>query len=52
MNIKITALPKSFQIDMVYYPIGESFKNILLIVDIQSVKHGHIYYLKEQEKIY
>jgi hypothetical protein len=24
MNLKITALPKSFQIDMVYYPIGES----------------------------
>jgi hypothetical protein len=38
MNLKITALPKSFQIDMVYYPIGESFKNILLIVDIQSRK--------------
>ena len=38
MNLKITALPKSFQIDMVYYPIGENFKNILLIVDIQSRK--------------
>ncbi len=38
MNLRITALPKTFQIDMVYYPIGESFKNILLIVDIQSRK--------------
>jgi hypothetical protein len=37
-NLKITAAPRSFQIDMVYYPIGENFKNILLIVDIQSRK--------------
>ena len=37
-NLKITASPKTFQIDIVYYPIGESFKNILLIVDIQSRK--------------
>ena len=37
-NLKITAPPKSFQIDIMYYPIGEGFKNVLLIVDIQSSK--------------
>jgi len=37
-NLKITAPPKSFQIDIMYYPIGEGFKNVLLIVDIQSRK--------------
>ncbi len=36
--MRITALPKSFQIDVVYYPIGEGFENILLIVNIQSRK--------------
>jgi hypothetical protein len=30
MNLRITALPKSFQIDMVYYPIGESLKKYII----------------------
>jgi len=38
MNLKITALPKSFQIDIMFYPIGQGFKNVLLIVDIPSRK--------------
>ncbi len=38
MNLKITAAPKSFQIDMVYYPISENFKYVLLIIDIQFRK--------------
>ena len=38
MNLKITALPKSFQIDMVYYPIGENFKNINNGIACQSAK--------------
>jgi len=38
-NLKITALPRSFQIDiMMFYPIGQGFKNVLLIVDIPSRK--------------
>ena len=37
-NLRITALPRTFQIDIIFYPIGESHKNILLIVDIQSRK--------------
>jgi hypothetical protein len=37
-NLKITALPKSFQIDIMFYPIGQGFKNVLLIVDIPSRK--------------
>ena len=37
-NLKITAPPRTFQLDIMYYPIGTSFKNILLIVDIQSRK--------------
>ena len=35
---KITALPRTYQIDIMYYPIGENFRNVLLIVDIQSRK--------------
>jgi hypothetical protein len=38
MNLKITAAPKSFQIDIIFYPIGKTLKNVLLIVDIQSCK--------------
>ncbi len=38
MNLKITTVPKSFQIDIMYYPFGEKFKNVLFIVDIQSRK--------------
>jgi hypothetical protein len=38
MNLKITAAPKSFQIDIMFYPIGKTFQNVLLIVDIQSRK--------------
>ena len=37
-NLRITAPPKSFEIDMVHCPIGENVKNILSIVDIQSRK--------------
>jgi len=37
-NLKITAPPRTYQIDIMYYPVGTSFKNILLIVDIQSRK--------------
>jgi hypothetical protein len=37
-NLKITAPPRTFQLDIMYYPVGTSFKNILLIVDIQSRK--------------
>ena len=37
-NLKITAPPRTYQLDIMYYPIGENFKNILLIVDIQSRK--------------
>ena len=37
-NLKITAPPRTYQLDIMYYPIGESFKNVLLIVDIQSRK--------------
>jgi hypothetical protein len=33
MNLKITAAPKSFQIDIMFYPIGKSFKSVLLIVE-------------------
>ena len=38
MNLRITAPPRTFQIDIMFYPVGDSFKNILLIVDIQSRK--------------
>ncbi len=34
--LKNTAAPKSFQIDLVYYPTGEKFENVSLIVDMQS----------------
>ena len=37
-NLRITAPARTFQIDIIFYPIGESYKNILLIVDIQSRK--------------
>ena len=37
-NLRITAPPRTYQIDIMYYPVGTSFKNILLIVDIQSRK--------------
>ena len=37
-NLRITAPARTFQIDIMFYPIGESHKNILLIVDIQSRK--------------
>ena len=37
-NLKITAPPRTYQIDIMYYPVGENFKNVLLIVDIQSRK--------------
>ena len=37
-NSKITAPPRTYQLDIMYYPVGTSFKNVLLIVDIQSRK--------------
>ena len=37
-NLRITAPPRTYQIDIMYYPVGENFKNVLLIVDIQSRK--------------
>ena len=37
-NLKITAPPLTFQIDIMFYPIGDGHKNILLLVDIQSRK--------------
>ena len=37
-NLKITAPPKSFQIDIMFYPVGESHKIILLIVFLNSKK--------------
>ncbi len=36
--MRITAAPKSFQIDIIFYLIGQCFKNVLLIVDIPSRK--------------
>ena len=52
MNLKITAPPTTYQIDVMFYPIGESFKNILLIVDIPSRKCGHMLFLLHRVKIY
>jgi hypothetical protein len=52
MNLKITAAPKSFQIDIMFYPIGQTFKNVLLIVDIQSRKAWHMLYQLDQVKIF
>ena len=48
MNLKITAPPRTFQIDIMLYPVGDSFKNILLIVDIQSRKCWgyYIYFIR------
>ena len=37
-NLKITAPPRTYQLDIMYYLVGTSYKNILLIVDIQSRK--------------
>ena len=37
-NLKITAPPRTYQIDIMYYSIGTPFKIILLVVDIQSRK--------------
>ena len=37
-NLKITAKPRTFQIDVMYYKIGQSLKSFLLLVDIMSRK--------------
>ncbi len=53
MNLKMTAQPKSCQIDIMYYPIGKKFKNVLLIVDIQSRKAwAYVIYLLHLVKIF
>ena len=52
MNLEITAAPKSFQIDIMLYPIGKTFKNALLIVDIQSRKAwAYVIFTSSGEKI-
>ena len=38
MNLKITAKPRTFQIDIMFFKIGESQKAFLLLVDIMSRK--------------
>jgi len=38
INLKITAKPRTFQIDIMFYKIGQSLKPFLLLVDIMSRK--------------
>ena len=38
VNLKITAKPRTFQIDVMFYKIGQSLKPFLLLVDIMSRK--------------
>jgi hypothetical protein len=38
LNLKITAKPRTFQIDIMFYKIGQSQKAFLLLVDIMSRK--------------
>jgi hypothetical protein len=38
VNLKITAKPRTFQIDIMFYKIGQSLKPFLLLVDIMSRK--------------
>jgi hypothetical protein len=38
INLKITAKPRTFQIDIMYYKIGQSLKPCLLLVDIMRHK--------------
>ncbi len=38
VNLKITAIPRTFQIDVMFYKIGESLKLFLLLVDIMNRK--------------
>ena len=38
LNLKITAKPHTFQIDIMYYKLGQSLKSFLLLVDIMSRK--------------
>ena len=38
INLKITAKPRTFQIDIMFYRIGQSLKPFLLLVDIMSRK--------------
>ena len=38
VNLKITAKPRTFQIDIMFYRIGQSLKPFLLLVDIMSRK--------------
>ena len=50
-NLKITSPPRTFQIDIMLYPIGESFKNILLLI-YKAVNVGHMLFLLHRVKIY
>jgi hypothetical protein len=34
INLKITAKPRTFQIDIMYYKIGQTLKPFLLLIDI------------------
>jgi len=38
INLKITAKPRTFQIDIMYYKIGQTLKPFLLLIDIMSRK--------------
>ncbi len=38
INLKITAKSRTFQIDIMFYKIGQSLKAFLLLVDIMSLK--------------
>jgi len=38
INLKITAKPRTFQIDIMYYRIGQTLKPFLLLIDIMSRK--------------
>ena len=38
LSLKITAKPRTFQIDIMYYKLGQSLKSFLLLVDIMSRK--------------
>jgi hypothetical protein len=38
LNLKITAKPRTFQIDIMYFKTGQSLKSFLLLVDIMSRK--------------
>jgi len=51
-NYKITAPPRTFQIDIFWFRRGETLKPILLLVDILSRKAFFICFLKRHKKIF